>query len=81
MTCDRLEYETAPVDDSRWRWPCPELPQGDLVSVGGISSHQPSSAPIAGASSDGGNRAVGVLGWWSPDRRAFSADRLLRVDA
>jgi leucyl/phenylalanyl-tRNA---protein transferase len=70
-----------PVGDSRWRLPtAPELPDGDLVSIGGdlqpstvISAYRRGIFPMEVAG------LPGELGWWSPDPRGILPLERLRV--
>ena len=70
-----------PVGDSHWRFPAPsELPDGDLVCVGG--DLQP--ATIVNAYRQGifpmeVTGLPGMLGWWSPDPRGILPLDRLRV--
>jgi leucyl/phenylalanyl-tRNA--protein transferase len=60
-----------PVENSRWQFPLPpELPDSDLVSVGGdlepstiINAYRRGIFPMETAS------LPGLVGWWSPDPR------------
>jgi leucyl/phenylalanyl-tRNA--protein transferase len=69
------------VEHSRWRFPAPsELPEGDLVSLGG--DLQPST--LVAAYSSGifpmeAGQLPGVLAWWSPDPRGILPLDGLRV--
>src|SRR5258706_15496421 len=62
-----------PVEESRWRFPLPsELPDGDLVNVGG--DLQPSTVVNAyrrGIFPLGGTGLPGGLGWWAPNPRGI----------
>src|SRR6267143_2921920 len=70
-----------PVEESRWRFPLvSELPEGDLVSVGG--DLQPSTVVNAyrrGMFPMEVTGLPGVLGWWSPDPRGILPLDRLRV--
>jgi leucyl/phenylalanyl-tRNA--protein transferase len=70
-----------PVEESRWRFPLvSELPDGDLVSVGG--DLQPSTVVNAyrrGMFPMELTGLPGVLGWWSPDPRGILPLDRLRV--
>src|SRR5258706_539613 len=70
-----------PVGESRWRFPLPsELPEGDLVSVGGdlqpstiIGAYRRGIFPMEVAG------LQGMTGWWSPDPRGVLPLDRLRV--
>jgi leucyl/phenylalanyl-tRNA---protein transferase len=70
-----------PVEESRWRFPQPsELPDGDLVSVGGdlqpptvINAYRRGIFPMEVT------QVPGVLPWWSPDPRGVLPLDRLRV--
>jgi leucyl/phenylalanyl-tRNA--protein transferase len=70
-----------PVGESRWPFPPPsELPEGDLVSVGG--DLEPSTVVHAyrrGIFPMEVTGLPGVLGWWSPDPRGILPLDRLRV--
>jgi leucyl/phenylalanyl-tRNA--protein transferase len=69
------------VEHSRWRFPAPsELPEGDLVSLGG--DLQPSTLVAAyscGIFPMEASQLPGVLAWWSPDPRGILPLDGLRV--
>ena len=70
-----------PVEESRRRFPLPsELPEGDLVNVGGdlrpptiVSAYRRGIFPMEVTG------LPGVLGWWSPDPRGILPLDALRV--
>ena len=70
-----------PVEQSRWRFPPPsELPDGDLVTVGGdlepstvVNAYRRGIFPMEATG------LPGVLGWWSPDPRGILPLDGLRV--
>lgn len=69
------DWSTKPqaIDGSRWRFPLPtELPEGDLVSIGGdLEPSTVASAYRLGIFPMEVTELQGVLGWWSPDPRGI----------